>query len=101
MRFSWASILAPTFMLSVVGYFAYHMVVGNHGLKAWSAVEQQLETSKIQLARLQAQQEKLAHKVALLRPDSLCPDLLEEQARKILGVASPNEIVVLRPEDVR
>lgn len=88
-------------MISLVGYFSYHMVVGNHGLKAWSAVEQQLESSKIRLVSLQAQQNRLAHKVALLHPDSLCPDLLEEQARKILGVAGPHEIVVLRPEDVR
>ncbi len=101
MRLSLASVFGTTFLISVAGYFAYHMVAGNHGLKAWSEVEQQLEYSKIQLARLNAKQVGLEHKVALLRPGSLCPDLLEEQARRVLGVAGVNEIVVVRPEDIR
>ena len=101
MRFSATSVFGPTFMISVAVYFSYHMVAGNHGLNAWSDVEQQLGSSKIQLTRLQVQQKGLEHKVSLLRPDSLCPDLLEEQSRKILGVASPHEIVVLRPDDIR
>ncbi len=98
MRLNWKAILVPGVLFSLAGYFGYHMMHGGHGIKAWSEVEDKLETNQQQLAKLKGQQDTLEHQVALLRPESLDPDLLEEQARKVLGLANPNEIVVLRPE---
>jgi cell division protein FtsB len=38
--------------------------------------------------------EVLARQVGLLRPENLNRDMLDEQARQILGLAHPNDIVI-------
>jgi cell division protein FtsB len=38
---------------------------------------------------------EIEHNVKLLRPNSLDPDMLEEQAKKILGYAGKNEKVIV------
>ena len=38
----------------------------------------------------------LEHRVQLLRPESVDPDLLEEQARARLGLSEPDEVVILK-----
>jgi cell division protein FtsB len=47
-------------------------------------------------AGLQAERSQLDARVALLRPDNLDPDMLEERARVMLNFAHPNEIIILQ-----
>ena len=44
------------------------------------------------------QRAELEHRVSLLRPDSLDPDLLEEQARRLLNFGFANEAIILTPK---
>ncbi len=46
------------------------------------------------MAARQAEHERLAAKVALLGPDHIDPDMLDEQVRRYLGLAHPDEIVI-------
>ncbi len=45
---------------------------------------------------VQRQRIRLERKVALLRPESLDPDMLDEMARSQLEVAAPNELVTFQ-----
>ncbi len=62
---------------------------------AYFKVNQRLEKSAKELEMLRADRIELEHKVKSLRSTSLDRDLLDEQARNILGVANPKEQVYL------
>lgn len=53
-----------------------------------------LELLQAELAEVEAQREALEKKVRRLSSQSLDLDLLDEQARRILGVAGKDEVVV-------
>ncbi len=78
--------------LSLV-YFTFHAIYGNRGIIAYFKLNQLLEKSHRELEILRAERIELEHKVKLLRPESLDKDMLDEQSRKVLGVASPKEQV--------
>ena len=86
--------LIPLVCLVVLGYFAYHAVYGRHGFIAWLDIQNRVDTLEHQLVELRGQREQLDRQVALLRPESLDPDLLDARARAALGYAGPNEVVI-------
>jgi cell division protein FtsB len=92
-------LVGPVVGLALIGYFAYHLVEGDRGLRAWLRVTQQLRAAKDDLAVVAAERAVLDHRVAHLRSDHLDPDLLDMQVRKTLDVAAPEEIVIMQPPD--
>lgn len=75
-------------------YFSYHLVQGEHGLITYLQLKAQVKTSQAELDALQAEKLRLGRRVRLLRPDSLDLDLVDEQARHMLGFAHPDELVI-------
>jgi cell division protein FtsB len=90
---------APVFGLALTGYFAYHLVEGDRGLRAWLRVTQELRAAKASLADIAAERAALDHRVAHMRPDHVDPDLLESQVRATLDLAAPDDIVIMRPAE--
>ena len=90
-------LVAPVLGLAVTGYFVYHLVEGERGLRSWVQVTQELRLAKQNLAAVSAERTALEHRVSHMRPDHVDPDLLDAQARRTLDVASPNEIVIIQP----
>lgn len=74
-------------------YFIFHTIYGNLGIIAYFKLNQKLEKAYENLENLRVERIEIEHKVKLLRPESLDKDMLDEQARNILGVAAPNEQV--------
>ncbi len=93
-------ILRSLAMVTVGFYLAFHALQGNQGVYALVVKSGQRDYLEKQLAEAKEQRRKLEHRVALLRAESLDPDLLDEQARRNLGYAAPDEIV-LAPETKR
>jgi cell division protein FtsB len=91
--------VAPVFGIAATFYFAYHLVEGDRGLRAWVRVTQDLHVAKDNLAATSEERAALARKVAHLRPDQLDPDLLDAQVRRTLDVVLPDEIVIMKPAD--
>jgi cell division protein FtsB len=83
------------FAWSLVVYFGYHMVDGSRGLPAWWQVRAELEASRTEYARLKLERAALERKVVHLRRSSLDPDLLDEQARGMLSLAGPDDVIIL------
>jgi cell division protein FtsB len=87
-------VIGPVLGFCVVGYFAYHSVEGDRGLVAYLRLNEQITLAKAQLAEVAAERKALEQRVALLRPNRLDPDMLDERARLLLNLARPDEIVI-------
>ncbi len=93
-------IMAPLFIASLAGYFAYHAIQGERGVIAWLKLRQQVERTETALSASRAKEQRLAHRVSLLRPESLDRDLLDERARAVLNLAAENEqVIFIAPAD--
>jgi cell division protein FtsB len=91
-------IIGPILGISLVAYFAYHLVQGDRGLIAWLRLTQQINEAHMTLAQVQAERDPLAHRVSLMR-DRLDPDLLDETARSSLNLVGSDEVVIFnRPK---
>jgi cell division protein FtsB len=94
MRFR--AFIFPLVALGVGGYFGYHLQIGEHGLKARADLERRKEVLEGELAGLQEVRQRLERDVALLRPESLDPDMLDERARALLNLAHPDDLVMMK-----
>ncbi len=74
-------------------YFCYHAISGEHGLIALIELQNKVKERKIEADSIHAEKLNLEHRVSLLKPNSLDLDMLDEQARKLLGYAGKNETV--------
>lgn len=91
-------IVGPVLGITLFAYFAYHVIQGDRGLIAWWKLSQQVETAEVEFNRIAAERAEFAHRVGLLQPQNLDPDLLEERARVTLGLVHPDDIVILGTE---
>ena len=88
-------ILGPVIGIALTGYFAYNLVEGDRGLKAWFRLNQEIRTATADLEATRAQRAALDLKVSNLRPEHIDPDLLDERIRATLNLVSPDDIVVM------
>ena len=88
-------ILGPVIGIALTGYFAYNLVEGDRGLKAWFRLNREIRTATADLESTRAQRAALDLKVSNLRPEHIDPDLLDERIRATLNLVSPDDIVVM------
>ena len=88
-------IWGPLIGLGIVVYFAYHTIEGDRGVLAYLRLKSQLDDAEIQLAKVTTDRQELEHRVLLLRPDHLDPDMLEERARVMLNMGRDGEKVIM------
>lgn len=88
-------IVGPVLAALIVGYFIYHMVQGDRGLLAWASLRQQVSYAEQVLVDSNHDRAKLEARVAQLHPDRIDADLLDEQARLVLGFSRPEDRVIL------
>ena len=94
-------LIGPVLGLALTGYFAYHLVEGDRGLRAWMRLTQELRTAKTGLADVAVERAKLERRASNMRSGHLDPDLLDSQVRRTLDFAAPDEIVIIRPASPR
>jgi cell division protein FtsB len=80
--------------MGMLGYFGWYGFYGNHGLGYLKQQQSQIELLNAQFAALQQRHVQFESRVALLRPESVDPDMLEELARSQLGLARSNDLIV-------
>jgi cell division protein FtsB len=88
------SMIVPVLGAATVVYFGYHAVQGQHGLFARGELVDQIADAEATLAKVKAEREELEHRTALLDPAHVDLDMLDEQSRRMLNYAAPNEIVL-------
>ena len=89
-------LIVPAISLAVVGYFGTYAIWGNRGVLALEDTQAQLGVQLQQLAELQANRQRLGHRIALMEKNGGDPDLVEELARTQLMDAAPNQVAVPR-----
>ena len=78
----------------VIGYFGVNAYTGNRGLRAKQDLDQQIAQLDGELDALKAERTEWERRVALLRPESIDPDLLDERARALLNYADPRDLIL-------
>src|ERR1700722_10381909 len=78
-----------------IGYFGINAYTGNHGLKARQTLDHEIANLGRELERTRAERECWERRVALLQPDRIDPDMLDEEARVVLNNADPHDLVVM------
>ncbi len=86
----------PLLALGAGGYFGYHLQHGDHGLKARADLERRKDVPEGELAGLREVRLRIERDVALLEPESLDPDMLDERARTILNLAHSDDLVMMK-----
>jgi cell division protein FtsB len=80
-------------------YFGYHALSGSRGLLAWQELSRDLHAAQEELDGARAERLELERKVARLRPDALDPDLIDELARRRLGLVGPLDVIILLDDE--
>ena len=76
-------------------YFAYHLIAGERSYLRLTALQAEIEDTQDQYDLAYADRTALEQKVVMMRPGTVDPDLLEEQARKVLGFRRVDETIIL------
>ncbi len=85
----------PLLCALAIGYFGYHGVQGDRGLLTWLQLKQQLALTGAEVDAARTARQGLERRVALLKPEGLDRDMLDERARAVLGLAHADEVVFL------
>jgi cell division protein FtsB len=88
-------VIGPVLGCLFVGYFVYHSIQGDHGVLAWRQLDLRVTEAESTLAALIGERDSLNHRVSMLRPESLDPDMLEEQGRRLLNFSHPDDIFII------
>jgi len=90
--------IVPVACLSIMAYFAWHAVHGDNGLLKLVELRESRSALAMKVENAREIRARLERDVALLRPESLDPDLLDERARAALGFAHPDELTIFVDE---
>jgi len=82
-------------LLGLIGYVASEAVRGAHGLVGNKQLHARVDALTKELAQLKAEHTRLERDAALLKDKPADPSLLDEQARSLLDLARPADIVIV------
>lgn len=79
--------------VALIAYLGFAALQGEYGLFRLFQIQAQAKLLEADLASLKVEHAAIANKTRRLAPGSLDADLLDEQARKILSLGRPDEII--------
>ena len=80
------------------GYFVWHAINGDRGLKVSDEYEKSIAMLTSQVAATKLERAQWQHRIALMKGDAIDRDLLEEEARVTLDRVGKNDLVVFLPQ---
>lgn len=86
--------LAPAAGLIVVAFFGGYALFGPNGALAWGDYSRRLAIKQVELQQIEGRRDVLANRVAKLDPRHADPDLVDELARRDLGVVRRDEVLI-------
>jgi cell division protein FtsB len=100
-RLRYRAILVPFALYVLSGafvcYFVWHAANGERGLKTKEEYQQQVAKLNRELQDLRVERQTWEQRVALMRPDSVDRDLLEEEAMRQLDRVDRRDLLVFIP----
>jgi cell division protein FtsB len=93
-------VIAPSIFVAITVYFGWNAAQGDRGLVATTERQSLLKQVTAELTRAKSERDALQVRVSGLQTRRLDPDTLDEQARTMLDMGDPSDIVVkLPPKD--
>ena len=80
-------------VLIIVNFLGY-AILGANGVLSWGDYRRMKAEKGIELAQLEQERARLAHRAQLLDPRRADPDLAEELVRRELGLVRPDEVII-------
>jgi cell division protein FtsB len=80
--------------LALLGYFAWHGFKGPRNFDHRDQLLAKAEKLDGVLQEIRTERLALDKRVALMRPESIDPDMLDELARNVLNFAKPTDLIV-------
>lgn len=62
-------------------------------------LKNEVNAAQDNLSQLQKEHQQLDHRIHMMRPEGMDPDLLDEESRKALNYTKPNEVIILTPQE--
>lgn len=90
----WFGMVFSIFVIGAISYFTYAAIQGDFGTFRRIQVEAQAVELERELAALQRDRAVMENRTRRLSSEFLDLDLLDEQARKVLGLARADEVVI-------
>jgi len=91
-----AAMVLPAICGAVSAYFGYYAIWGERGAMALQDTQAELGVRQEELAQLHDQRTRLEHRIQLMTPGSVDPDMVEELSRSELMNGAPNQVAVPR-----
>ena len=92
-RRAW-QIIPQVIAACTVIYFSYHAVEGDRGVLAYLQLQKDLEIASAEAEVAAVERAGWEHRVSLLSPQAIDPDMLEERARRVLNYGRDDELVI-------
>ena len=86
--------LLPAICVLGIAYNCLIALNGDEGIRAHQLVKDSLTEKQDELAELEVMRDRLEKKARLLSLRTLDQDMLDESARRVLGYAAPDEVVI-------
>jgi cell division protein FtsB len=80
------------------GYFVWHAINGDRGLKVSDEYEKSIAMLQAQLTATKADRAQWQHRIALMHGDAIDRDLLEEESRATLDRVNKSDLVIFLPQ---
>ena len=84
----------PALGFLIIANFLGYAIVGANGILSWGDYRQLKAERSIELAQLEEERTRLAHRAGLLDPRKADPDLADEMIRSELGLVRPDEVII-------
>src|SRR5688572_13991765 len=84
----------PALGVLVIANFLGYAIVGDNGVLSWGDYRRIKAERAVELAQLEQERARLAHRSQLLDPRRADPDLAEELVRRELGLVRPDEVII-------
>jgi cell division protein FtsB len=92
---NWGRLVVPALAAVFLTYFGFNTYHGDLGIYSTEKLDRYEAKLQAQLDDLTRTHDTLDHRVKLLRDGSIEKDMLDEEARRQLNVARPDEVTIL------
>ena len=79
-------------------YFVWHAANGQRGLKTGLDYEKQIADLQTELDTLTGERGRWSRRISLVKGDAIDRDVLDEEARTLLGRTNKYDVVILDPD---
>ena len=84
----------PAVAFLIIANFVGYAVIGSNGILSLGDYRRMKAEKSVELAQLEQEKARLAHRAELLDPRRADPDLADEMVRSQLGLVRPDEVII-------